>query len=118
VVQAVIRVEDSMGGHTSEALLFDAVRGATSELGKRAEGKEGKLMPEDSYFIVCSRGRKSSKPCKCGRRSTKLCDFEIKVGDTGHTRTCDEPLCDRCATRVGQNRDYCIPHANFASKKA
>ena len=57
-------------------------------------------------IVACSRG---SKRCRCGRPRSKLCDFPLKGSKLG--QTCDEPLCDRCAKRVGQNRDYCPAHA-------
>lgn len=63
--------------------------------------------------IICR--KRGPRICNfCGRFSTKLCDFPIKVGDIGHTRTCDAPMCDACATRVGPNRDYCPNHAKPA----
>lgn len=74
------------------------------------------MMPNDHFTIVCTRNHRRVQRCKCGKVCTKLCDFEIKVGDVGHKRTCDEPLCDSCATRVGPNFDYCIPHAKLATK--
>jgi hypothetical protein len=58
--------------------------------------------------VVCSRRRKSP-PCSCGRPSVKLCDFPLTGPKTG--TTCDKPICDRCATSVGENLDYCRVHA-------
>lgn len=57
-------------------------------------------------MIVCSRepARLHCKFC-CGIGrpnvpATKLCDYPL-----GRGRTCDAPLCDRHATRVGENND-------------
>ena len=63
--------------------------------------------------IACSRG--PVKSCKCGRRSTKLCDYPLRGKKQG--KTCDAPLCDRCATSVGKNLDYCCVHAEIAKKE-
>jgi hypothetical protein len=60
---------------------------------------------------ICSRGS-MSKPCKsCGRRSTKLCDYKLSGSKSG--KTCDVPICDRCATSVGKNLDLCPVHARM-----
>jgi hypothetical protein len=41
----------------------------------------------------------------CGRPSTKLCDGPGPDGET-----CDAPLCDDHARRIGRNRDLCPVH--------
>lgn len=63
--------------------------------------------------IVCG-PRPKARPCKTcydrtGRyeRSTKLCDFPDPTRPSG---TCDAPMCDAHATRVGPDRDYCPKH--------
>ena len=56
--------------------------------------------------IVCSRG---AKRCKCGNRVTKLCDYPLAGKLT--SKTCDMPMCERCAVHVGDNKDYCQVHA-------
>jgi hypothetical protein len=50
--------------------------------------------------IVCTRGRtRKAKPCVvCGNPSTKLCDFALTGKRAG--KTCNRPLCDKCATVV------------------
>jgi hypothetical protein len=45
--------------------------------------------------------------------AVKLCDYPVKTGDVGHTRTCDAALCNHCAIAKGKNRDYCPVHAEF-----
>ena len=62
--------------------------------------------------IVCSRGE--TKRCSCGNRMTKLCDWPLTGGKAG--KTCDRPMCDKCATRVGPNRDFCPAHARMADE--
>lgn len=62
---------------------------------------------------VCSRGPVTR--CKCGRRSTKLCDYKLSGSKAG--KTCDAPLCTRCATIMGQNLDYCPAHARASVKE-
>jgi len=67
--------------------------------------------------IVCGRGR-PRRLCKCGRNSTKLCDYPLRGRRAG--QTCDRPLCEKCATKVGTHvdgahkgdtLDYCRAHA-------
>jgi len=59
------------------------------------------------FAIVCTgRHRRPRPSCvKCGERSERLCDHRNSDG-----RSCDAPLCARCAVRVGA-RDYCPVHA-------
>lgn len=60
--------------------------------------------------IACSRGPRTR--CKCGRVATLLCDWPLHGSKEG--QTCDRPLCSRCATNVGPDRDYCPSHAEMA----
>lgn len=65
-------------------------------------------------MFSCS--RRETNPCSsCGARSTKLCDFPL-TGAKGGT-TCDRPLCSRCASTVGKDRDYCPAHARMETTK-
>jgi hypothetical protein len=65
--------------------------------------------------IACG-SRSRPKPCKqCGARSTRLCDYPLAGKKRG--TTCDAPLCDRCAVKVGPDRDFCRPHANLRAKQ-
>lgn len=61
--------------------------------------------------IVCTGGARR-KRCKCGRPSTKLCDFKLTGAKA--SKTCDAPLCPRCATSIGPDRDLCPAHARLA----
>lgn len=63
------------------------------------------------YGFACGRG---PKRCKCGRKSTKICDHQLTGKLAG--KTCDAPLCDNCATPVGKDRDLCPVHARAAQK--
>jgi len=65
--------------------------------------------------ITCSRGS-NAKRCKCGRKSTKLCDYRLKGAKLG--KTCDEPLCSHCATSAGSDVDLCPVHARMAQKES
>lgn len=59
--------------------------------------------------IVCT-GR--SRRCKfCGNASTKLCDWKTPLVVSRRSGTCDAPMCDRCAHRVGRDKDLCPTHA-------
>lgn len=68
-------------------------------------------LGDGATAIVCSRG---GPRCKCGNRSTRLCDFPLSGAKVG--KTCDAKLCERCAVRVGPNKDYCRAHADVAAK--
>lgn len=65
------------------------------------------IKTERGYAIVCG-PRKSIRRCACGRPATKLCDHPA-----GNEKTCDKPLCDRCAVRRGPNVDWCREHREF-----
>jgi hypothetical protein len=69
--------------------------------------------------IVCG-ARSRRKRCRwCGAPHTKLCDFKLSGKKAG--QTCDAPMCDRCATRMGEvagdTVDYCPPHARLAKEE-
>ena len=66
---------------------------------------------DGTTVFVCGRARRKAKPCACGKISTKLCDFPVR-GARNKT-TCDAPLCDDCAVRIGEDRDLCPMHAKF-----
>jgi hypothetical protein len=69
--------------------------------------------------IVCTRGRARTKPCAyCGNPGTQLCDFPLKGPKEG--KTCDEPMCTRCATRPDATKDldYCRAHARAIAAEA
>jgi hypothetical protein len=69
-------------------------------------------MQDGTVAHICTRGsRNPIKACvKCSAISTKLCDFKLP-----NRRTCDKPLCDRCAVNVGPNKDYCPDHPQPAT---
>lgn len=58
--------------------------------------------------FVCRSGRRPS--CSgCGKPGATLqCDYPLTGPKAG--KTCDRWLCDKCATHVGPDRDYCPPH--------
>ncbi len=54
--------------------------------------------------------------CKdCHAPSTILCDFPVIR--LGKEHTCDRRCCRNHAVRVGENKDFCLPHARFALKE-
>ncbi len=61
-------------------------------------------LPGGASAVVCSRGRRPSARCSsCGRPGADLfCDGPKPSG-----RTCDAPVCRKCAHHVGANRDLC-----------
>ncbi len=56
-------------------------------------------------MILCRHGRRQM--CKhCGRNPvSKLCDYPVAPG-----KTCDFPMCARCATNIAHEVDYCPKH--------
>ena len=66
-------------------------------------------LPGGGHAIIRRSRRPNCQFCKL-REHTKLCDFKVKVGDVGHTKTCDAKMCDVCATNVGPELDYCPNH--------
>ncbi len=88
--------------------------------------KDGKVT---GFICSRSRGKPKPPPCyKCGKPSTKLCDFRdygtrTFTDDYGRkiTRewasidTCDKPMCDDCANHMGQDTDFCDEHNNEMS---
>jgi len=73
-------------------------------------------LPDGSTVkgFVCSRGQKQPPRCKCGRKAPLLCDQPLTGPKTG--KTCDRPLCERCATEVGPDRHLCPAHARAHDK--
>ena len=64
-------------------------------------------------MVLCPRGKRPTKPkpCyKCGKPSTRLCDFRKIIVRDLPTVTCDRPMCDDCTTRDGVDSDYCQEH--------
>lgn len=58
------------------------------------------------------------KFCACGAPCTKLCDFDVSPpGQVTHRKTCDKPLCDKCAIHAGPDTDYCRPHAELPKQQ-
>lgn len=66
--------------------------------------------PDGTRWVACSRGSRAT--CKwCGREADLLCDHSV------NDKTCDAPVCSRCATHVGA-LDYCPPHGRFEAKRS
>lgn len=61
--------------------------------------------------IACSREpRRECSSCGAWVKDGVLCDYVFKGG-----KTCDRHCCRKCATSVGENRDYCPPHARVGA---
>lgn len=76
---------------------------------------------------ICSRkGNPKTPPCyKCGKPSTRLCDFreyEKRTYTDSYGRkttkgitsinTCDKPMCNECTNSTELDVDYCDEHFN------
>jgi len=64
-------------------------------------------IPDGGYAIVCGRSQRSQH-CKCGRPSTRMCDWKVP---SRKSKTCDAPLCDRCTHSPAPDKDLCAEHA-------
>lgn len=70
-------------------------------------------LPGGATAIVCTRER--VKPCvTCGRASSLLCDYPVTRN--GKPGTCDRAICRQHSERVGEDKDYCLAHAEQARK--
>lgn len=56
--------------------------------------------------IVCTRGGKYQKCSYCSNDAPLLCDFKVGGG-----KTCDKPICKRCAVSIAPGVDHCRIHA-------
>lgn len=69
-------------------------------------------MPNGDLAFLRMAGKRPRR-CRCGAESTRLCDW--KTGATAGRRlkavTCDEPLCDTCASSPAADKDLCPSHA-------
>lgn len=60
--------------------------------------------------FACLRG--GGKKCRyCGTSGDKLCDWDLTGPKEG--KTCDIPMCTRCAYHIDPDKDYCRPHAEL-----
>ena len=62
-------------------------------------------MADGGTATVCSRGRQPRARCSCKRPATLLCDAPL-----GDGRTCDAPICTRCALEVAPDVHRCPRH--------
>ena len=75
------------------------------------------VLPGGATAIVCY-GHRPTKKCRfCPAPATLLCDCPIAENQVGEPITCDAPICEKCSTRVGLNRDHCPRHATHAVKR-
>lgn len=65
--------------------------------------KDVDIIPADERCEFCKR-----------KRATKLCDFPIGIWASPHmvikhgrVITCDNKMCDDCATNIGPEMDFC-----------
>lgn len=61
------------------------------------------------FGFACGPAKKAPKLCRfCKAKLTgagRLCDYPVERG-----RTCDAPMCQKCAHPVGNGKDLCGPH--------
>jgi hypothetical protein len=65
-------------------------------------------LPNGGRMIVCGRGGRALKPkrCRCGAEAEFLCDAPTPT----QQKTCDRPLCAKCANEIGPDRHLCWGH--------
>lgn len=56
------------------------------------------------------------------RKATKLCDFMIgeswnSIDFQTKRETCDRQMCDKCATNLGEEFDFCPIHTKLTKEK-
>lgn len=49
----------------------------------------------------------------CAGAGVILCDYPVKR--RGRTTSCNRRVCKACAARVGEDQDFCPPHARMAA---
>jgi hypothetical protein len=64
-------------------------------------------LPGGATAIVCGRGKKQRHCAYCGGPANLLCDWKLPGG-----KTCDLPICSRCSTHEGADKDYCKIHTH------
>lgn len=69
-----------------------------------------------AFAIACTRGRRPIICVHCGRPGNRLCDFPLTGAKAG--KTCDRPLCAKCAVRRKPGIDYCQVHAGMVEECA
>lgn len=80
--------------------------------------------PNGISITMCLRSKRTPRCHRCGRPSTKQCDYPLAGRRKG--KTCDRHLCDACAVSMGNverardgvtvtdTLDYCLAHAELA----
>jgi hypothetical protein len=72
-------------------------------------------LADGTFGIACTRGERPRRCSACkSRPATLLCDYPLRGSKAG--KTCDKPLCERCAAHVGTDRDLCPAHAGLEAK--
>lgn len=65
-------------------------------------------LADGTRAIVCG-GHHRRRRCACGRPATLECDWKVPTRRSG---TCDAPICARCTTSPGPEKDLCLTHAD------
>lgn len=65
----------------------------------------GFRLPGGGFALVRTSGRPSGPCSSCGAAGRYACDFPLRGEAAG--RTCDRPICGRCKTAIGPDRDLC-----------
>jgi hypothetical protein len=72
-------------------------------------------LPGGGFAIVCGRGSRQRLCTHCGKPSDKLCDYPLRGAKEG--QTCSRPVCQKCATHVEPDTDFCRTHAEMIERE-
>jgi hypothetical protein len=71
-----------------------------------AEEKRIAVSTDETAMWICG-DYEPFPTCKvCGLAAENLCDFEVSPG-----KTCDVPICERCAIQIGPDAHLCPSHS-------
>lgn len=85
--------------------------------------KTGTKHTSRGFVICCGRRKAQFQRCGesgCGDPPKFLCDYVVHRPNAGLSTltTCDEPICEKHATVVGENRHHCPKHAHEKGRLA
>jgi hypothetical protein len=68
-------------------------------------------LPGGGVAIVCGRGMRPRRRCRCGCDATLECDWKVGGMPIGRgVKTCDAPICSAHAFEVGPDKHLCPAH--------
>lgn len=65
------------------------------------------IQKDGTTMILCGKFKPQQYCAHCGGPANLLCDWPLPNG-----KTCDLPICPRCSTPDGPDKDYCKAHTH------